>query len=89
LVAKGSATADAVELCAQLCSTTAVVAANLIQLFTPDDRGYDEFNRSAIRFIPDFGFSKIRDDLCLFQHLVLHSTDVLAALPLVVEPKIA
>jgi hypothetical protein len=47
-----------------LSSTTAVVAANLTQLFTPDDRGYDKFNRSAIRFIPDFDFSKIRDDSC-------------------------
>ncbi|WP_421799936.1 hypothetical protein [Haliscomenobacter sp.] len=45
-----------------MCSTTAVVAANLTLLFTPDDRGYDKFNRSAIRFMPDFGFSKIRDD---------------------------
>jgi len=39
-----------------------VVAANLTQLFTPDDRGYYKFNRSAIRFMPDFDFSKIRDD---------------------------
>jgi hypothetical protein len=62
LVAKGFTTADAVELLAQLSSTTAVVAANLTQLFTPDDRGYYKFNRSAIRFMPDFGFSKIRDD---------------------------
>jgi hypothetical protein len=65
LVAKGFATADAVELFAQLSSTTAVVAANLTQLFTPDDRGYSEFNRSAISFMPDFDFSKIRDDSCL------------------------
>jgi hypothetical protein len=43
LVAKGSATADAVELLAQLSSTTAVVAANLTQLFTPDDRRVDQF----------------------------------------------
>jgi hypothetical protein len=64
LVAKGFATADAVELLAQLSSTTAVVAANLTELFTPDDRGYSKFNRSAIRFMPDFGFSKIRDDSC-------------------------
>jgi hypothetical protein len=49
LVAKGFATADAVELFAQLSSTTAVVAANLTLLFTPDDRGYSKFNRSAIR----------------------------------------
>jgi hypothetical protein len=41
-----------------------VVAANLTQLFTPDDRGYYKFNRSAIRFMPDFDFSKIRDDSC-------------------------
>jgi hypothetical protein len=43
-----------------------VVAANLTQLFTPDDRGYYKFNRSAIRFMPDFDFSKIRDDSCFF-----------------------
>jgi hypothetical protein len=67
LVAKGFATADAVELLAQLSSTTDVVAANLTHQFTPDDRGYDKFNRSAIRFMPDFDFSKIRDDSCLFQ----------------------
>jgi hypothetical protein len=62
LVAKGFTTADAVELSAQLSSTTAVVAANLTHLFTPDDRGYYKFNRSAIRFMLDFDFSKIRDD---------------------------
>ena len=65
MVTKGFATADAVELFVQLSSTTAVVAANLTQRFTPDDRGYYKFNRSAIRFIPDFDFSKIRDDSCL------------------------
>ena len=27
-----------------------------------DDRGYSKFNRSAVRFMPDFNFSKIRDD---------------------------
>jgi hypothetical protein len=48
-----------------LSSTTAVVATNLTQLFTPDDRGYDKFNRSAIRFLPDFDFSRIWDDSCL------------------------
>jgi hypothetical protein len=58
LVAKGLATADAVELFAQLSSTTAVVAANLTQLFTPDDRGYYEFNRSAIRLFPILTFQK-------------------------------
>ncbi|MDX2069364.1 MAG: hypothetical protein SFV55_13140 [Haliscomenobacter sp.] len=42
-----------------MSSTTAVVAANLTQLFTPDDRGYSKFNRSAIRFMPGFDFSKI------------------------------
>jgi hypothetical protein len=47
---KDFATADAVELFAHLSSTTAVVAANLTLLFTPDDRGYSKFNRSAIRF---------------------------------------
>jgi hypothetical protein len=62
LVAKGFTTADAVELSAQLSSTTAVVAANLTQLFTPDDRGYSKFNRSAIRFMPELCFLKIRDD---------------------------
>jgi hypothetical protein len=67
LVAKVSATADAVELLAQFSSTTAVVAANLTQLFTPDDRGYSKFNRSAIRLMPDFDFSKTRDDSCLAQ----------------------
>jgi hypothetical protein len=67
LVAQGFATADAVEFFAQLSSTTAVVAANLTQLFTPDDRGYDKFNRSAIRVMTDFDFSKIRDNSCLTQ----------------------
>jgi len=47
---KGFATADAVEFFAQLSSTTAVVASNLTLLFTPDNRGYSKFNRSAIRF---------------------------------------
>jgi hypothetical protein len=65
LVAKGFATTAVVEFFAQLSSTTAVVAANLTQLFTPDDRGYYKFNRSAIRFMPYFDFSKIRDDSCL------------------------
>jgi hypothetical protein len=68
LVAKGFATADAVELLAQLSSTTAVVAVNLTRQFTPDDRGYYKFNRSAISFMPDFDFSKIRDDSCLQNH---------------------
>jgi len=43
LVAKGFTTADAVELFAQLSSTTAVVAADLTQLFTPDNRRADQF----------------------------------------------
>jgi hypothetical protein len=34
-----------------------------LELIGPaDDRGYSKFNRSAIRFSPDFGFSKIGDD---------------------------
>jgi hypothetical protein len=52
------ATADAVEFFAQWSSTTAVVAANLTLQFTPDDRGYSKFNRSAIRFCPILAFQK-------------------------------
>jgi hypothetical protein len=47
--AEGFTTADAVEFFAPLSSTTAVVASHLALLFTPDDRGYSKFNRSAIR----------------------------------------
>jgi hypothetical protein len=38
-----------------------------LELIGPaDDRGYDKFNRSAISFMPDFDFSKIRDDELMF-----------------------
>jgi hypothetical protein len=66
-----------------LSSTTAVVAANLNLLFTPDDRGYSKFNRSAIRFLPDFGFSKIRGDSTLPKSLFRFFS---SSKPIVYEP---
>jgi hypothetical protein len=65
-----------------LSSTTAVVAVNLTLLFTPDDRGYDKFNRSAISFMLNFDFSKIRDDslhtkLNLFSSPVFNSRGII------------
>jgi len=37
---------------------------NLELIGPADDRGYSKFNRSAIRFQPEFGLSKILDDSC-------------------------
>jgi hypothetical protein len=73
LVAKGFATADAVELFAQLSSTTAVVAANLTLLFTRTTGVILNSIAPRLVFSPIFAFQKSGMTNCL-KHMLTHHT---------------